>query len=265
MIEGGFCGVVENYYKKEHVIKGYECDFQGDMKFPALMNYLIELSGEHWDATVGKTKNNPLAKGDLTWILIYYQAELTKIPKKDEKIYLATEYSSYNRLFAYRNFDVLDEEGKVIIQIESVFALMDLDSRRMVKLKDEYFESLHLKGFKSSRMKRYPDIADLSDDPELLERDYYVRYYDIDSNQHVNNTLYLDWGIDVLGRKFLSQHQLTFAAIKFDKEVHYEDYIHSKATLIEDPDRKGAYISSHRIETEGKLNAEIEFHWVSSR
>lgn len=257
--------MADDYYKKEHVIKGYECDFQGDMKFPTLMNYLIELSGEHWAATVGRTKKDPLAKGELTWILIYYQAEFSEIPKKDEKIYLATDYKNYNRLFAYRNFYVLDENNTVIIHIESVFALMDLDSRRMVKLKDEYFESLHLKEPKSSQIKRYPAITDLSDNAELLERDYYVRYYDIDSNQHVNNTLYLDWGIDVLGGEFLAQHQLTFAAIKFDKEVHYEDYINSKATLIEDPDRKGAYISSHRIETEGKLNAEIEFHWVSSR
>lgn len=257
--------MADGYYKKEHVIKGYECDFQGNMKFPTLMNYLIELSGDHWEATVGGTETDPLAKGELTWILIYYQAELAKIPKKDEKIYLATEYRSYNRLFAYRNFDVLDEDNNIIIQIESVFALMDLDSRRMVKLKDDYFENLQLKEPKSSRIKRYPDIAALSEEAELLERDYYVRYYDIDSNQHVNNTLYLDWGIDVLGGEFLSQHHLTFAAIKFDKEVHYEDYIHSKATLIENPDRKGTYISSHRIETEGKLNAEIEFHWISSQ
>lgn len=257
--------MVDNYYKKEYVIKGYECDFRGDLKFPALMNHLIELSGEHWAATVGRTGKDPLAGGDLTWILIYYQAELSKVPKKDEKIYLATDYKSYNRLFAYRNFYVLDENDRVIIQIESVFALMDLDSRRMVKLEDDYFAGLQLEEPKGSRIKRYPDIAGLSDDAELLERDYYVRYYDIDSNQHVNNTMYLEWGIDVLGGEFLSQHQLTFAAIKFDKEVHYEDYVHSKATLTRDPEREGAYISSHRIETEGKLNAEIEFHWQASQ
>ena len=35
---------------------------------------------------------------------------------------------------------------------------------------------------------------------------YRVRFYDIDSNQHVNNAMYFNWIIDVLGYDFLTTH-----------------------------------------------------------
>lgn len=37
---------------------------------------------------------------------------------------------------------------------------------------------------------------------QSIDRDYYVRYFDIDMNGHVNNSKYLDWIYDVLGCAF---------------------------------------------------------------
>ena len=62
---------------------------------------------------------------------------------------------------------------------------------------------------------------------------YRVRFYDIDSNQHVNNAMYFNWLMDVLGYEFLIKHEVTQVTIRFDREVAYGHLIESHFQINE--------------------------------
>lgn len=249
--------MVERYFKVDHCVKDYECDMRGRMDFPSLMKQLIYVSSLHYDA-IETEVDHPVTNENISWIIMRYQVDLKSMPVHKQNIQIATESISYDRLFAYRHFDVWDEDQQLMGHVEAVFALMDLDKRRMVRMNEDHMSAYPLKEGMSKRIKRYPNPLVLEDDAVDYTKEYDVRYFDIDSNQHVNNSLYLTWSLDALDLDFLANHQIESAIIKYEKEVFYGDHIQSKAALGQDD--QGLY-STHRIETADKLHAEIEYRW----
>ena len=94
---------------------------------------------------------------------------------------------------------------------------------------------------------------------KMTENEYRVRYLDIDTNLHVNNSKYLDWAIDTLDYEFLTTHKLTHLNIKFEKEVYYGNQIKSQMSLFEN--EEGELISAHRIMTGDVVNSEASMTW----
>ncbi len=250
--------MVEEYFSLPYQVKGYECDAKGQMNFPSLMKVLVHLSTLHSQAIIEEIGHNPLEENHITWIIIRYQMDIKQLPVNKQNIQLATESVTYDKLFAYRHFDVRDDQGELMGRIIATFALMDRQSRKMLRMKAEYMEGYSLKEAVPKRIKRYPNPIPLDPEEVSYSKDYQVRYFDIDSNQHVNNTLYLTWSMDALDGEFLAEHELSGGIVKFEKEVHYGDQVRSQAKIGEDED--GIY-SAHRILTEDKLNAEIEYRW----
>ena len=89
---------------------------------------------------------------------------------------------------------------------------------------------------------------------ESIDRDYHVRYFDIDMNGHVNNSKYLDWMYDVLGYEFLKTHEPLRMTLKYVKEVSSGGQITSSYQLDQ-------LISYHQITSNGYLNAQAMIEW----
>ena len=87
-----------------------------------------------------------------------------------------------------------------------------------------------------------------------LNKVFRVRYFDIDTNHHVNNTHYFDWMLDSLPLAFLKSHTVKSMSIKYDNEVTYGDEIVSRAQLTE-------LTSHHQIRNGEQLAAEATITW----
>ena len=101
---------------------------------------------------------------------------------------------------------------------------MDPKTRKVSSVPDEIVAPFGSEKIK--RIKRYPKITPITQGQFLP---YRVRFYDIDSNQHVNNAMYFNWLMDVLGYEFLTKHEVTQVTIRFDREVAYGHLIESKS------------------------------------
>ena len=120
---------------------------------------------------------------------------INRMPKVDEKVRIVTEAESYNRYFCYRNFWLYDEAGNECVFVQSIFVMMSYETRSMVPVVPEImapFESMAIKG-----SKRFPRIKKI-DSEKASQKEYRVRYFDIDGNQHVNNVHYFEWMLDAL-------------------------------------------------------------------
>lgn len=236
-------------YSETHQIPSYNCDTMKNIKIPTMVRMLITISGAQ-SANLG-VSDEFVGSFNLGWIIIQHDVFIKRLPQSGEKITLTTEAESYNKFFCYRNFWIHDEEGNECVLMKTTFALMNLVERKMGSVLDEIiapFESEKIK-----RVKRAEKIHSL--DTVEGEKEYFIRYYDIDGNKHVNNSVYLDWVMDAFDFEFLTSYRPEVISIKFNKEMRYGDVAKSQwqKTMPE---------STHKIVSGDTVNAEANIKWT---
>lgn len=241
-------------YEKEHQIKYYECDTTQKMTLSMLLNVMLHVSGEQsYLLGVG---DEVLAEKGLAWIILQYEVQVERMPAFYETINITTQATSYNKLFCYRVFKVYDAEGNLCVTVNSTFALMNVKERKMARVPDEIVAPYDTEFTK--KLVRSPKPVKV-DEETMISKEYRVRYLDIDSNRHVNNSKYIEWAIDTLNLEFLTTHEIKSMTIKFEKEVHYGQLIHSEMSTTKNTDND--IITAHRIVTEGVTNCEASIVW----
>lgn len=100
------------------------------------------------------------------------------------------------------------------MDILAYFALLNPDTRKVATIPEDLVAP-----FKTDFVKKLHRVPKMPLLEQSIDRDYYVRYFDIDMNGHVNNSKYLDWMYDVLGYEFLKAHEPLRMTLKYVKEV----------------------------------------------
>ena len=241
-------------YEKEHQIKYYECDTMQKMTISMLINIMIHVSGEQsYLLGVG---DEVVAEKGLAWIILQYEVEVERMPAFYESIKITTQANSYNKLFCYRAFKVYDSQGNLCVTVNSKFALMNVQERKMARVPAELIAPYESEF--SKKLIRMPKPVKV-DEEKMTSKEYQVRYLDIDSNCHVNNSKYIEWAMDTLDLEFLTTHEIETMTIKFEKEVHYGQLIHSEISSAKN--QENGIVTAHRILTEGVTNCEASIVW----
>lgn len=236
-------------YTEKYTIPSYECDRSDYLKIPTLVKILIKISGSQSEE-LGVSDAYVHSFG-LGWIILQHDMKITRLPKSGETVALTTEATSYNKFFCYRKFWIHDEEGNECVLMETTFAMMDLKARKMGSVLDEIvapFESEKIK-----RIKRGEKILPVEE--VKAKKDYLVRYYDIDDNQHVNNAVYLDWMLDVVEIDWMSDYIPVAISIKFNKEIRYGEIVDSSYQQGE------TELSLHQVLVNEAVCAEANIRW----
>lgn len=239
-------------YTINHEVAYYECDINQTMTFPALLSVAIKASTDQSDELERGTEQiNALG---ITWVITQTEVTIDRLPQVGEKISIVTEPTEFNRYFCYRSYWVYDLAGNELLKIDMAFVLMDIENRKMSSVDAELmapYESPKVK-----KIRRWPKIEKVEADQKQL---YHVRYYDLDSNHHVNNAMYFNWLIDVLGYDFMTQYEPKYVNIKFDKEVLYGNDIESFYEIVEEPEAKAK--TRHEIRLGDQLACEANISW----
>lgn len=238
-------------YTTPYEVAYYDGDITKTMTIPAMLAVVIKTSEEQSDA-LGRGADFVASFG-LGWVITNYEIKITRLPRVGEKIDVTTQAMSYNKYFCYRNFWVHDGEGNECVEIKATFALMDKVNRKMSSVPQEIIEPYESEKIK--KIHRAPKIEKVQQGTFLP---YRVRYFDIDGNQHVNNAIYFNWVLDVLGYEYLTTYRPKFINIKFDKEVEYGQTVDSYFEVVETDDGK---VSHHEIRISGQTYCEANIEW----
>ncbi len=240
-------------YSENYQIPYFETDIKGELTLASLVNILILASEHQLNAlNVGEATMHAL---NLGWVVTQYQMKITRMPKVDEKVKIVTEAESYNKYFCYRNFWLYDEAGNECVFVQSIFVMMSYETRSMVQVVPEImapFESSEIKG-----SKRFPRIKKI--DPEqVTTKEYRVRYFDIDGNQHVNNVHYFEWMLDALDYDFLTTHRVASINIRYGHEIQYGQMTQS---MVEQLTVDDIITTRHKVAVDDLSAAEAEITW----
>ena len=198
-------------------VKTYECQADGNIKIPLLMQYLQEIAALHAEQLcLGFGKMNEI---NSYWVLSNLRIEIDRFPKWNDTITIKTWPSGYTRLMARREFVGKDRYGCELLRASSEWMVLDRQKNRPKNL-FRLELGLPKSGPKaiSGELSRLEPRDSYSDVEQMR-----VPYSSIDLNGHVNNTEYVRWGIDALRRIFKFKGNIHFLQATYLSEVFEGD------------------------------------------
>ncbi|MDR1027753.1 MAG: hypothetical protein LBL46_05045 [Rickettsiales bacterium] len=194
---------------------------------------------------------------NMTWVVTHYNIEILQMPDDKEELQFITWPLPHEALRAVRDFEVRGADGRPLIRASSQWIMIDLTTRRPVKLTEKLPEwnSLTERALDAPFDKMPDELGAQSG-----ARDFDIRYDDIDVNQHVNNAVYVLWATESLGYDFLMSHKLRGLRINFKKEIPAGAARVSVAFSIA-PAPSGGVATRHTIRTDSATHAVVECEW----
>lgn len=182
--------IFERDYKVE--VRDISIDKKATNK--ALMKYLEAIACSHSDEVGYGIYGIDTKK--VVWILLDWKVKILERPNYSQKVHVKTWSRKIDKCCAYRDFQIYDENNKLLVIATSKWVLLDADSRKIMKITDEV-----IKGYYTEQERHvFEEEIEKVHEPEKYENSLQikVRRSDIDINNHVNNLNYLDLAYEVV-------------------------------------------------------------------
>jgi acyl-ACP thioesterase len=156
-----------------------------------------------------------MAHSNQVWILSRISVQVDRRPKYGESLTVRTWPRGGEKLFALRDFDILDAQGKAAVRARSCWLIIDMEKRRPLRPQ-----------FIMDKLPQNEGLDALSSASSLEERQTLQKtaerqalYTDLDYNGHVNNVGYIRWIEDAADRPLLEQSRQMRLDVNYTNEV----------------------------------------------
>jgi medium-chain acyl-[acyl-carrier-protein] hydrolase len=175
-------------YAESLVVRSYEAGRQGAVSPGTLLRFLEHLAtrASAWrgfDHTWYESHNS-------AWVVREMALELAVLPRMDDELRMATWLSGFRRVQAMREYAVwYPGSGRLAARAQGRWAYIDRRRGTIQRVHEELLQRFDVgEEAMSSRTIPLPAEDVVSHDLLLTAREY-----EADSQQHVNNSVYLDW------------------------------------------------------------------------
>lgn len=215
--------------KKNFLVSSADVDFEQKLRFSSLTNYLIQIAWQHAEQL--KWGSDDLIKHNLVWVLSGLEIELDNYPVWRDTITIETWPKGLNRLFYLRDFNIIDASGKRIGKATSNWILIDVDTRRpkILKTDSKVFEQ----NLNKHAIENLVQTVRFNGDIEH-QTNYTTRFSDIDLNNHVTTTRYIDLMFDTYTPESISENRPVSLVVNFRKEVKFNRNVLMQRSVIKD-------------------------------
>ena len=242
------------FHRETAHVRGYDVTSQGIASIPAIIQMLHEAAMQH----VLRLKMSAvhLAPSNLGWALHQQSLQVLSLPKLGDRLQVLTHPSGLEKLLTYRDFQLFDQDEKLLASASTSWFLMNLQRRRVVR----YPDSIKTVIEPSSGFEHLPRPVSPDENPgtPLAEHTFQVLYHDLDFNGHLSNYHYAKWMLDAVPALWWSERRIVTFDIQFLAECLLNDSITITVTQINDD------TVSHRMTKEGKTVALGTTKWHNS-
>ena len=191
-----------------------ELDFKGLWKTENIFLTMQEAAGKH-AAQLGASYEELKKKG-VAWVLIRTSLKMDKYPDFHTPVNVTTWPEPERRLLFPRFFTFKDDAGNLLGTASTLWALMDIENRSLAipAAKDVSVQTpaepplkLELPG------KVHMPEGDVS------ESTICPKYSDLDINNHVNNSRYIDWFCDQIPLETHKKGILSEISVSYSREI----------------------------------------------
>jgi len=206
---------MENLHIDYYDVTSYHADFMQQLSPVSLFCFLQESAWRHADSR-GFGWSDLAAKNEF-WVLAKIHARVNRMPNWVEKIRLETWGKKPELLTAFRDFEFFDNNNQSIICATSSWHILNMQSHRPISLSgfvDDFpiIDNRHAIEVKPQKIQIPTCDATKGDTYRVLPSD-------IDMNQHVNNTRYVQWAMDSIPFEFQREHVVCEVNVNFLSEA----------------------------------------------
>ena len=228
-------------YTKEYEIRSYECDKDCRLRLLTIFNLMQDMADTHAEL-MGVGYDICFQKG-IGWVGGNYHLRINKLPKWREKFTLKTWPAATTFVTGIRDFEALDKEGEVLFQASSQWVLIDLAKGRPVSVAKNLgeYELLSERAIETN----FPALVF----PKRIDfqKKFFVRYDDIDMNNHVNNAVYPVWAAESVPLSFRTTQEILELEVSFKKPALLGDTVLIETQI--DENRTYHLIKNEKSET----------------
>lgn len=193
-----------------------DTDFTKTLRPSSLVNMLIQIAWHH--AEMLGFGMEFLHNNGFVWMLSRMHLKINNKPFWNSQLQLRTWPKGIHRLFYLRDFDVYDASNQLVARVTSEWLIIDIKARRP-KLHQPENNIFQENRDKHAIDTLVPNLKSLSGNFEILNNE--VFYSDIDLNNHLTTTRYVDWMMDTFDLDFLEKYICTDLVINFIREVPF--------------------------------------------
>lgn len=148
-------------------------------------------------------------------MLLYWKIKTIKRPRWNEELKVKTWARKFEKVSSWRDFEVYDEKGELIIIGTTEWVLIDAKQEKIAKITEQMKDEYGLIS-KSVFDEEINGRLKIEDDMEKMY-EYTARRRDIDANHHVNNVNYLEFAYDAFPKKLKTD--FTNIEIYYKKQI----------------------------------------------
>ena len=214
-------------YTKNLTTRSFYINRFGKLSTSFMFYQMQDIAWEH--ANILGFGYDQLKEDQQFWVLSRLLVKIGRRPIWGEKFTLETWSRGTDGFFAYRDYRFIDSKGETIIEGTSSWLVLDLKSKRIVRLtgrKDfpAYEESVF--GINAGKVKSPVNDSELTFTPVLFN--------EIDINQHFNTGRYLERIIDSFDFDFHEKNELAELEVNFLKEGMPKDRLAVKKEITDE-------------------------------
>lgn len=243
---------MEYTYNQEFLITSADVNFKQELRISSLSNFLIQIATSH--ANILGWGFEDMIKHKLSWVLYGMQIELDSYPKWEETIRIETWPKGSDRFVYLRDYLIYNSSDEIIGRVSSSWLLIDIERRRP-RIHDPENKVFKQNLDRHAISKLMPTIKYLGETE--LEKKFEVNYSDVDINQHLTTTRYIDWLFDTFSISDLMNRRPKSLIVNFTKEIVFGQ----KAVMQRSFNDSGAYHFQLIDPDTGKIffQAELKF------
>lgn len=169
-------------------------DRNNKVNVKSFMTFLEDAGGIHSDLAGYGAYD--IERTKLNWMIISWHIKFFKKPAYNEHIKVVTWSKDIQRLYAYRDFEVYNEQDELIAIASSKWVLVNLETKSITAPDEKLKEAYHTEN---------DSVMDISELGKLKEPEKYISHVEItptramiDVNNHVHNIQYLDFAYSAL-------------------------------------------------------------------
>ena len=172
-------------YEKNYRITYYDLDFSGNLKLSAILR-MVHIAAEvnANELGIGFNTLHPLG---ISFVLQRFGLKINRMPRYNETVTIRTWPAEMARGTFIRKGDMYDEAGEKIMEWASLWILFDINTRKILKPSALPME---IPTFDIPVIVAPEKVSQAIDGG--TEHIHTVRYADVDTNLHMNNSIYGD-------------------------------------------------------------------------
>lgn len=202
------------------VAEPFHVDFTGKLFMGVLGNHLLNSAGFH--ATERGFGIAEMNESNYTWVLSRLAVEMMDMPSEYETFSVDTWIENVYRLFTDRNFTIYGKDGKIYGYARSVWAMINLDTRKPADLLALHGQEL-IDYIETDKICPIEKPGRIKVTQQMPLRTIEVYYNDIDINGHVNSIKYIEHILDLFPKQWFAEKKVARFEMAYVAESYYGD------------------------------------------